>query len=71
MVPLYSNKITPNSFYSKFKIFIKITQVYNTFSIIIICMILWLMPGVRSKLIDFYENNFVVKLFIDLIISII
>lgn len=45
--------------------------VISIVSIIIICMILWLIPGVRSKLIDFYENNFVVKLFIDLIISII
>lgn len=40
-------------------------------ALIVICFILWNIPTVREKLIDLYNNNFIIKMLIDLIISII
>ena len=39
--------------------------------IILICFIIWAIPEFRNKLINLYENNFLIKLCVDLIVSII
>lgn len=39
--------------------------------LIVVCFILWNIPSVREKLTDFYNNNFVIKMLVDLIINII
>ena len=38
---------------------------------ILIAIILWVLPPTRKMLIEFYENNFVVKFFVDLIVNLI
>ncbi len=39
--------------------------------IVLICFIIWSIPEFRNKLINLYENNFLIKLCVDLIVSII
>lgn len=39
--------------------------------IVLICFIIWSIPEFRNKLINLYENNFLIKLCVDLIVSIV
>lgn len=41
--------------------------IISIISAIIICFIFWNIPIVREKLIDLYENNFIIKMIVDLL----
>lgn len=45
--------------------------IISSIALIVICFILWNIPIVREKLTDLYNNNFIIKMLIDLIVNII